>query len=371
MGLFDDINFNAEPTPNSSLDLRLLDSPCDHRIRDEQVNVDIMPLLTETPYSGNHVVYNVASYSGFIDPDASITFTTNFPYVNDGSFSMSQSVSLDVNNPITEEIVVASPVSNIVNMMFPPKTNSVTAKQKIVLSNDEIVFKEFTRYNLYQLYGQIEFTNENDVGETVVFRYLADKKRINQKNLDKTTNYEFVGMNNKNQGVFRIYGRALLSTRPLLFLRYRTLQPNCPKCLGVGTLNDLFIDNSGKLQLVYDFSKLIQDYFKRLYTQKGSNPFDVTDGTNMADLVGIAKGDGLLLQSLIQAEVVNLLFAIRQKQKDQQGIQNISLAEQIAQINNIEVRSISATDISVRIEVLSKSGKIEQIGSTVSLVSGS
>jgi hypothetical protein len=371
MGLFDDINFNAEPSPNSSLDLRLLDTPCDHRIRDEQVNLDVISLLTNTPVSGNHVTYNIASYAGQIDPEASVTFTTNFPYVNDGSFSMSQSVVLNIATPITEEIIVTSPVSNLVSLKFPPKTNSVTAKQKIVLSNDEIVYQPFTRYNLYQLYGQIEFTNVADVGSTIIFSYYADKKRINAVNLDKTINYEFVGMNNKNQGVFRLYGRALLSTRPTLFVRYRTTQPNCPKCLGVGQLNDLNIDRSGRLQLVYDFSKLIQDYFKRLYTEKGSNPFDATDGTNLPTMVGIAKGDGLLMQSLVQAEVVNLLFAIRQKQRNQQGIQNISLAEQIAQINNIEVRSISPTDISVRIEVLSKSGKIEQIGSTVSLISGS
>jgi hypothetical protein len=371
MGLFDDINFAAQPTATSSIDFRLLDTPCDHRIRDEQVNLDVLPLLTNTPVSGNHVVYNIASYSGQIDPEASITFTTEFPYVNDGSFTMSQSVALDVKNPITEEIVVASPVSNLVSLIFPPKTNSVTAKEKIILSNDEVVYQPFTRYNLYQLYGQIEFTNTADVGSTIVFRYYADKKRINAVNMDKSINYEFIGYNNKNQGVFRIYGRALLSTRPQLFIRYRTMQPNCPKCLGVGQLNDLNIDSSGRLQLVYDFSKLIQDYFKRLYTEKGSNPFDATDGTNLATMVGVAKGDGLLLQQLVQAEVVNLLFAIRNKQRDQQGIQNISLAEQIAQINSIEVKSTSATDLSIRIEVLSKSGKIEQIGSTVSLIAGS
>ena len=370
MGLFDQINFAAEKTADSTYDTRLLDTSCDHRVRDEQVNFDVVPLLTTTPYSGNSTVYNSSLYSGGIEPTASTTFKTKFPYVNDGAFSLSQSVFTDVANPIVEEFVVADPTSQIIDLKFPPKTNTVTAKQKLVLSNNEITFIPFNRYNLFQLYGQIEFNNSKDIGSTIIFEYLADKKRINPLTQNQLPNYRFEGLDSKGFGIFTIYGRSLLSTSPSLFIRYKTIKRECPKCAGAGQLNDLLFDQRGRLQLVYDFSKLIQDYFKRLYTLKGTNPFDAGDGSDFSRLVGLAISDAPTLESLVRSEMVNLLFKIREKQKRQSSIQGIGLAEQIAQINSIEVRALNATDLSVRIEVLSKSGKIEQIGSIVSLTGG-
>lgn len=370
MGLFDQINFAAAKTPDSSYDLRFLDTPCDHNIRDEAPTFDITPVLSTTPYSGTSSIYNVGIYSGGIDPNASFLITTQFPYINDGSFSMSQSVALDVKHPITEAIVIPDPITNNASLTYPPKTNSVSAKQIIPLDNDEITFIPFTRYNLFQLFGNIQFTTSSDIGQTILFTYYADKKKIVQTNQNGTTNYEFVGLNDKGQGIFRVFGRALLSTQAQIFIRYKTIINLCPKCLGVGTLNDLNFDINGRLQLVYDFSKLIQDYFKRFYTDKGSNVFDLTEGTSIPSLIGSAKGDTLTLEALIKAEVVNLLFQIRSKQKIQQGIQGIGLGEQVAQINSIAVRAINATDISIRIEVLSKSGQIQQIGSIISIAGG-
>lgn len=370
MGLFDNINFAAAKTPDSTYDLRLLDTPCDHAIRDEQPVYDLKPIITNTPFSGTNSIFNVSTFSGNIDPEASFIITTAFPYVNDGSFSISQSIPLNITDPITESFVVPDPISNFVTLTYPPKTNSVSAKQVVTLSNNEITFLPFTRYNLYQLYGNVQFTTSTDIGETILFSYYADKKKLLQTNQDGTINYKFEGLNNKSQGVFTVYGRGILSTQAQLFMRYKTLKLNCPKCGGSGILNDLNFDVNGRMQLVYDFSKLIQDYFKRFYTDKGSNVFDLTEGTSVPGLIGAAKGDTLTLEALLKAEVVNLLFQIRSKQKIQQSIQGIGLAEQVAQINSIDVRAINATDISIRIEVLSKSGQIQQIGSIISIAGG-
>jgi len=370
MGLFENINFDAASTPDSSYDLRFMDTPCDHNIRDEQPVYSLQPIITTTVYSGTDVIYNVSTYSGAIDPEASFLITTQFPYINDGSFSVSQGVFLNTKDPIVESIVVPSPITNNVSLTYPPKTNSVSAKQLISLSNNEITYIPFTRYNLYQLFGNIQFTNSNDIGQTILFSYFADKKPIIKTNQDGTSNYNFEGLNSQGQGIFRIFGRAILSTRAQIFIRYKTAINNCPKCAGAGILNDINFDVHGRLQLVYDFSKLIQDYFKRFYTDKGSNSFDLTEGTSIPSLIGAAKGDTLTLESLIKAEVVNLLFQIRSKQKIQQGIQGIGLAEQIAQINSIAVRALNATDISISIEILSKSGQIQQIGSTISIAGG-
>jgi len=262
---------------------------------------------------------------------------------------------------------VADPIITRKRLRYPPKVNSVTAKQKIVLSNNEVTFLDFTRYNLYQLPGQIEFINSNDVGETILFSYLADKKTTIEKNKDQTPNYKFEGFNAAGKGVFTLYGRFFLSTRAQIFIRYKTTIDRCPKCAGTGYLNDINFDSRGRIQLVYDFSKLIQDFFKRMNTQKGSNSFDVSEGTDIPNTIGLAGADRELAETLIKTEIVNLLFSIRDKQKLQRNVQGIGLAEQIERINSIEVRSINATDMTVAIEVVSKSGRIEQLSSTVSI----
>jgi len=368
MGIFDQINFNVPKTPDSSFDLRLLDVACDHRIRDEELDFNITPILSPPTFSGTSTVYGNKMFEAEIDPDASTTVKTQNEFVNDGNTSIYQFVETTTANPIEQEITVPEATINRQRLLYPPKTNTVTAKEKVTLENGDIIYRAFTDYNLFQLSGQVQFTKLSDAGKVIVFKYLSDKKKIIEKNKNQSLNYKFEGRDADRRGIFTIYGRSLLSTQTQLFIRYKTTIDRCPKCAGTGALNDLNFDGNGRLQLVYDFSKLIQDFFKRFNTQKGSNLFDITEGTNMSSSIGLAGQDRFLLDNIIKSEVVNLLFAIRDKQRAQSDIQGIALGEQIQQINRIDVQSINATDISLTIEVLSKSGAIEQISSTVSAV---
>ena len=132
-------------------------------------------------------------------------------------------------------------------------------------------------------------------------------------------------------------------------------------------MNDIYFDYNGRIQQVYDFSKMIQDMFKRLLTIRGSNVFDPNEGTNVTTYLGMTKADGLVLSDLIKSDIVALIYAIRDKQNLQATTgQTISLAEQIAQVNQISVRATSPTDMEVLIEVVSKSGVIQQISVPVS-----
>ena len=132
-------------------------------------------------------------------------------------------------------------------------------------------------------------------------------------------------------------------------------------------MNDVGFTSNGRIQLVYDFSKLIQDFFKRFNTQRGSDALNPNIGTDVTRLIGIAKSDGVLTEAFIRNEVVNLLYGIRNKQLTQVGLQSISPGEQIAQINRVDVRALNATDFDVRIEVLSKSGLTQQLKSKVTI----
>jgi hypothetical protein len=367
MGLFDIINFNVASSADSSYDVRLLDTPCDHHLRDEAVNFDISPVISNTPYSGTGTIFNVSTFNGSIDPNAFFFINTQFPYVNDGSFSLRQGVPNASGTTVTETFVIPSGSAANITLMYPPQTNTVACQQIVSLPNNEITFLPFVRYNLYQLYGNIQFTDALDAGSTVQFTYMADKKKIIPTNQDGTLNWSYEGLNQFGQGVFKVYGRPLLSTQAQLYVRYTTKLQSCPKCAGEGILNDLNFDGNGRLQLVYDFSKLIQDYFKRLYTIKGSNSFDISEGTEIQSLIGAMKGDTLTLDALIKSEVINLLYSIRNKQSIQQGIQGIGLGEQIAQIDSVDVTSPTSTSLKIVVSVSSLAGITQQVSSTITI----
>lgn len=366
MGILDGINFNAEPTPGTSIDFRLLDAPCDHFVRNEVVdNFDIGALLQNMPYSGSSwppkapaSIYNNIAYSQSINPDSSTLIKTQLPYVNDGSFMMLQQI--DKNLLITENMTIADTTS-FTNLQFPPMTNTVKAKLKSFVNATEYRLIDFNRYTLSQLYGQVKFNDVNDIGQQIVFYYYPDKKVILSKNQAQQFNYEFVNLDQQGRGIFKVYGRAISSSKSNILLRYRTKTLNCTKCLGQNSVNDIVFNANGRIQEVYDFSKMIQDFFKRLLTEKGSNILDLNEGSQIGILSGMAKANPLLLETLIKNQIIDILSAIRTKQGTQKSLQGISLAEQIYQINRVDVRSINATDIGVEIEVLSLAGQSEQI----------
>jgi hypothetical protein len=364
-GLFNQIDLSAKKSPDSSIDLKILDTICDHRVVDEEVSPDISAMFGSYAYSGTNSIYNSITFSQALFPDQYVTVTTQYPMVDDGQYSILQTVDSDRKNLITEYLTVPNDVTSLVNMTLPPKVNSLRVKEKVVSSNGQYQYIPFARYKLYQLVGKIRFLNSLDIGKTIKIQYIANKKTIPQSNEDTTLNYKFLGLNQQNQGMFVIYGRAVISPKSRFFLRYRTDINSCSKCLGSGYVNDLFFDQNGRMQLVYDFSKLIQDFFKRLYTVKGSNPLDITDGTQIADVVGISNSNFRVSETLIKSEIVNLLAAIREKQAKQAQVHGVGLAEQIAYINAINVQLLNATDLLISIEVVSKSGKTDQISTVV------
>ena len=80
MGIFDNINFNIPPSTTSSRDFRLLDTTCDHLVRNESVsNFNINALSTSINYSGNSALYNNFAYNTQIDPSSSTIIKTQLP----------------------------------------------------------------------------------------------------------------------------------------------------------------------------------------------------------------------------------------------------------------------------------------------------
>jgi hypothetical protein len=366
--IFNNINFDVKKTPESTVDFKILDTICDHRLIDEPID------KSRTSISGDIVWIsgtngNYISWSG-VNTSSYITITTKFPLGDKISTEIYQNTESDFDNMIYETYIIPSGVvSPSITLTYPPKPNSVQAKYVITNTDEDgeqqTNYYDFINYTLYQLNGNIIFNNIYDGGSTIRFGYVSDIKQLNEKSKDGSSNWEFIGYNQKNQGIYKIYVKSLTSNDSYIYLRYTTALNYCPKCAGDGLINDFQVNNRNRYVMVYDFSKLIQDFFKRLLTKRGSNKYNIFDGTQIATMIGSAKNNIGLLETTFRTEVINLVNYLRKKQESQNKSQGISYSEQIQQINRLSVTRIDNTTVNMDIEVQSKSGSINQIKKNV------
>jgi len=369
--LFSNINLDVPASVDSTIDLKFLDTECNHQILNELMPFASGNIFTNIVYSGGNPYGSPGlSYSGEIDLDAFVYVTTTNPYINNLSVEFFEQPQSSSSQPLVEQFVVPSSLSTLSQLSFPPIPNTTVAQQVSTFidadGETEIVYYPFTNYVFYQLFGNIQFTEEADIGYLTQFSYVGDKRKIIQKTKALETNWEFVGYNSNGSGIFKVYGRSFLTNKSNLIIRYTTDRIHCPRCAGNGIINDLDISkNTNKMYAVYDFSKLIQDFFKRFNTRKGSDIYDVTQGTQIPIFVGVGKSNPIFIDTMIRTEVILLVNQLRSKQASQSVFQGVGLAEQIQQINFINVQLTSPTDVDVSIEVQSRSGATSQIKSQV------
>ncbi len=367
--LFSSINLNVNKSPDSTIDLKLLDTVCNHQILREELTFDTSIVFSNVVYSGGTPYGGGAAFSGGINPDATIIVTTALPLGNT-SYQFFEIPNSSNANPLIEEFTVPSDLTQRFRLSFPPVPNTTTAQLRTTEIDEDnetqTLFFPFNNYSISQLFGVIQFNNIADVGSTVDFSYVGDIREIFANSKVMEPNWQFLGYDQTGRGIFKFYGRAFLANQSKLYIRYFTTTDFCPRCAGSDIINDLDINPStNRFYSVYDFSKLIQDFFKRFLTEKGSNPFDPSDGTQVPIFIGLGKNNPSLIDTLIRTEVINLIDVLRLKQNKQAIIQGISLAEQIQQINQLSVVRANTTDVNVLIEVMSRSQATAQLNTTI------
>lgn len=369
--LFSNINFNVDKSPDSSIDFKLLDTVCDHRVLNElSLYVGSGNII---PSSWNDGVFysqgDQIQWGNDISPEDFFVFKTLYPVYNQ-YLTLYQNANSSFSNPIVENFVVPSGANPRVSLLYSPKPNSLTIRQKTTSTVDEFgetqtIYYPFSNYTIAQLPGLVTFTNKADIGITIEADYVSMPKKIPSTNKVGDPNWQIIGYDQNQRAIFKVFGRALLSDKSRIYTTYTTTSKFCTKCAGNNILNDLDFNEQNRLKQVYDFSKLIQDFFKRFLTKLGSNPLDSTDGTQIETLVGLGQKNPTLMETLIRTETVNLINQIRTKQNSQNKVQGISLAEQIMQINRLTAIRDNATDITVNIDILSKSNQTAQLKKSI------
>ena len=133
---------------------------------------------------------------------------------------------------------------------------------------------------------------------------------------------------------------------------YSTLKGFCPKCVGLGVLDDLSWNVRGELSTTRDEKLLSQNLEKFVVTELGSNPFHTFVGTSLSTLIGQRIYDFDFLANRITQEVNSALgkFKDLQQQYAQTG-RPMTRGEQLAQIRGVKVSQDTEDPTIVRVDV--------------------
>lgn len=141
---------------------------------------------------------------------------------------------------------------------------------------------------------------------------------------------------------------------------YNTLKGYCPKCTGLGNLDDISWDVRGQLAQAKNEKLLSQNLEKFTVTELGSNPFHLFVGTSLRSLIGQRVFDFDYLTSRITQEVHTTLAKLKdmQSQYVRTG-RPMTTGEQLQSIRNVSVTrdTNDPTILRVSVDVTAMSGQ--------------
>lgn len=166
-------------------------------------------------------------------------------------------------------------------------------------------------------------------------------------------------------GIKRIvFKKPIKSSNDFFELTYITNVGDCPKCSGGSYLFDYAVDALGRVVLVKDNEKLIQDITKGVLTIKGTNPYHPWYGTILDTLVGSKIADFEKLKLIISQDVQDLFSNIKDLQIQQVEVQDVTdkeRVEQLISVNTTRPDASNPTLVSVSITYRNRAGNIREI----------
>lgn len=178
----------------------------------------------------------------------------------------------------------------------------------------------------------------------VVLRYPANGNGgkiilLEQSELVKTADQRvetpfIMGENSKTLILPSITNIENIYPHPKLYATYWTSAGTCPRCYGQdGLVNDILVNQIGKLNTITGFDSLLQKFKKALITEIGSNYFNIDYGTSLVRLIG--KPRTALSILIIQQQINDAADFIIQEQNKNASI--LSNEERLLKIDNFQV----------------------------------
>jgi hypothetical protein len=137
---------------------------------------------------------------------------------------------------------------------------------------------------------------------------------------------------------------------PIIEFFYTTFPDNCPKCLGVRTVDDWVINGNGDIGMIDKEHLLLQEVEKIIVTKISTNPFHNWYGTELHSLIGTKIFDRTLLQNRVREQVNSAIEKLRNTQRQMQASgRNYSPGELFGKLLKIDIQD---TDDPAMIQVI-------------------
>jgi len=146
---------------------------------------------------------------------------------------------------------------------------------------------------------------------------------------------------------------------------YNTIKGFCPKCVGLGNLDDISYDVRGHLAQSHNEKLLLQNLEKFTITELGSNPFHLFTGTPLKKLIGTRVLDMEYLRSRIIQGISSSLNTFKDMQ--QQYIRTtrpVTTGEILGSIQRVIVNQDTNDPSIIRVEVFVTSASGQPINYT-------
>lgn len=104
------------------------------------------------------------------------------------------------------------------------------------------------------------------------------------------------------------------TTEDFFEISYVTLKGFCPKCVGLGEIDDISYDVRGGLCCIRDENLLLQNMEKFTVTNLQSNPFHLFIGTSLVKLLGQKIGDMSYITAKVTQEINSTLSVLKDLQ---------------------------------------------------------
>jgi hypothetical protein len=105
------------------------------------------------------------------------------------------------------------------------------------------------------------------------------------------------------------------STEDYFEASYVTINNYCPKCAGLGNIDDIGYDTKGNLLLNRNEKLLLQNVEKYTVTEVQSNPFHLFIGTSLVSLLGQKISNQTYITTKIIQEISSTLQVLKDMQK--------------------------------------------------------
>lgn len=158
--------------------------------------------------------------------------------------------------------------------------------------------------------------------KTVILRYpvaslYSFRVRINGKEVSKDS-YNVI--TNRDKLTTQLISRVVFINKiklynPIIEFCYNTIVERCPKCVGVGLIDDIHIDGRGDVEMISKEPLLLQNVEKIIITRISSNIFHEWYGTGLHTLVGTKILDKEFLFNKIREQVSVAIDKLKNIQK--------------------------------------------------------